>query len=161
MTRAARLRVARPEELLGALDRCKLPSCRQRLTDLLQDVAEGLESPLELAHLRDVERAHGLPKGRRNQYRGGLRHRSDVGYDAYGVLVELDGRLGHADDGGRFRDFRRDDDFAVRSLVTLRYGWHDVSDLPCDIAQQVGTVITARGWTEVVQRCRRCRRVVW
>jgi hypothetical protein len=160
VTRAARLRAVRPEELLLALQRRRLHPCRRLLTELLQDVAEGRESPLELRYLRDVERAHGLPVGRRNRYRGGLRHRSDVGYDDYGVLVELDGRLGHAEDG-RFRDFRRDNDFAVRSLVTLRYGWYDVTERSCEVAQQVGTVVASRGWTDLIQRCPRCRRVVW
>lgn len=111
---------------------------------------------LELAHLRDVERAHGLPRGRRNRYRGGLRHRSDVGY---GVLVELDGRLGHTDEG-RFRDFRRDHDFALRALLTLRYGWHDVAEQPCEVTNQVSTVLQGRGWSDLPARCRRCRRVV-
>lgn len=160
VTRTARLRVTSSEDLLRALAARRVHPRRRLLTELLLDVAEGLESPLELRYLRDVERAHGLPTGRRNRYRGGLRHRSDVGYDDYGVLVELDGRLGHAGEG-RFRDFRRDNDFAVRALLTLRYGWHDVAELSCEVAQQVGHVLATRGWDGVPDRCRRCRRVVW
>ena len=148
------------ERLVEVVDRLPRLPRRALLREVLDDVRTGTRSVLEQRYLRDVERAHGLPRGRRNRYRGGLRHRSDVGYDDYGVLVELDGRLGHVDEG-RFRDFRRDNDFAVRSLITLRYGWHDVSELSCDVAQQVGTVITSRGWIDEVQRCRRCRRVVW
>lgn len=160
VTRAVQLRVVSAPTLLEALGRRDQHGHRRLLTELLGDVAEGVESPLELHYLRDVERAHRLPQGRRNRYRGGLRHRSDVGYDGFALLVELDGRLGHADEG-RFRDFRRDNDFALRSLVTLRYGWHDVVERPCEVAQQVALVLGAHGWTGVPSRCVRCRRVVW
>lgn len=44
----------------------------------------------------------------------------------YGLLIELDGRIGHTGDG-RFRDMRRDNAAATDGLATLRYGWHDVS----------------------------------
>ena len=125
---------------------------------MLSDVAKGVESPLELRYLRDVERAHGLPEGQRQRYRGGLRHRTDVSYDEFAVLVELDGRLGH-EGAGRFRDMRRDNDFALRALLTLRYGWPDVVDRPCEVAFQVATVLADRGWTGLFGRCHRCERV--
>jgi hypothetical protein len=116
----------------------------------------GVESELELRYLRDVERAHRLPEGNRQCYRGALRHRSDVGYDAFALLVELDGRLGH-EGAGRFRDYRRDNDFALRQLLSLRYGWFDVVDRPCAVAFQVGSVLVSRGWRGVPERCDRCR----
>ena len=160
VTRAVQLRLVSASTLLEALGQRAQHRHRRLLEELLGDVADGVESPLELHYLRDVERAHRLPRGRRNRYRAGLRHRSDVGYDDFALLVELDGRLGHADEG-RFRDFRRDNDFALRSLVTLRYGWHDVVERPCEVAQQVASVLGAHGWTGVMSRCVRCRRVVW
>lgn len=122
----------------------------------------GARSPravVELAYLRDVERAHGLPRGRRNRYRGNLRYRTDVDYDAYALLVELDGRLGH-EGGGRFRDYRRDNAFALQALTTLRYGWFDVAELSCEVTNQVSTILRARGWSDLPTRCRRCRRVL-
>jgi hypothetical protein len=82
-----------------------------------------------------------------------------VGYDGYTLLVELDGRLGH-EGAGRFRDLRRDNDFALRSLITLRYGWWDVVERPCEVAWQVATVLRSRGWEGVPTRCHRCRSVV-
>lgn len=159
VARAVQQRVVSTEKLLTTLSERRLQPRRQLLKTLLADVAEGVESNLELAYLRDVERAHELPKGQRNRYRGNLRHRSDVGYDDYAVLVELDGRLGHAGEG-RFRDFRRDNDFALRELTTLRYGWFDVTSQPCDVAAQVAAVLRSRGWLGVPTRCRRCRRVL-
>jgi len=56
---------------------------RALLLEVLSDVAEGAESPMELRFLRDVERAHGLPRGRRQvvtTVRGVRIH--DVAYDA-------------------------------------------------------------------------------
>jgi hypothetical protein len=159
VTRAVQQRLVTPPALLEALGARRQHPRRALLASLLADVAEGVESGLELHYLRDVERAHGLPRWNRNRYRGGLRYRSDVGYDAQGVLVELDGRLGH-DGAGRFRDLRRDNDFAVRSLITLRYGWWDVVERPCEVAWQVADVLTLRGWDGVPTRCRRCSKVV-
>lgn len=124
--------------------------------ELLGEVALGVESGLELRYLRDVERAHCLPDGRRQRYGGGLRHRTDVGYDDFALLVELDGRLGH-EGAGRFRDYRRDNAFALRQLLTLRYGWFDVVDRPCRVAFQVASVMISRGWSGLPQRCDRCR----
>lgn len=159
VTRAVQQRLVTQPALLAALNSRRQHPRRALLVSLLADVAEGVESRLELHYLRDVERTHDLPRGLRNRYRAGLRYRSDVGYDDYGVLVELDGRLGH-DGAGRFRDLRRDNDFALRSLITLRYGWWDVVERPCEVAWQVGSVLTLRGWPGLPSRCHRCRAVV-
>ena len=159
VTRAVAQRVTSVPGLRRALDDRSRHPARKLLLSLLADVDEGVESGLELRYLRDVERPHGLPRGTRNRYRNGLRYRSDVGYDDFGLLVELDGRLGH-DGVGRFRDFRRDNAFAVRELITLRYGWHDVVEWPCAVAGQVATVLQGRGWDGVPTRCPRCWRLV-
>ncbi|HEY6741586.1 MAG TPA: hypothetical protein VI110_04440, partial [Lapillicoccus sp.] len=46
---------------------------------------------MELRYVRDVERAHGLPAGRRQRPApGGGPERHDVAYDEQQVLVELD-----------------------------------------------------------------------
>lgn len=95
------------ERLLRALRRRDRHPHRKLLEAMLTDVAEGAESPIELMYLRDVEWSHGLPQGRRQKSRLGLRYCSDVGYDAYQLLVELDGRDAHQGTG-RFRDMRRD-----------------------------------------------------
>ena len=158
LTQAQRRRLVSATALLAALDGRTQHRHRKLLVDLLADVAEGVESPLELQYLREVERPHGLPEGRRNRYRGGLRYRTDVGYDQYLLLVELDGRLGH-EGASRFRDFRRDNAFAVRALLTLRYGWYDVVHRPCEVAAQVALVLQQRGWDGVPSRCRRCELV--
>ena len=129
---------------------------RRLLHNLLADVADGVESPIELRYLRDVERAHGLPRAARQ--RRSLRHRSDVDYGEYLVLVELDGRAGH-EGTGRFRDMRRDNRFAlVLGQLTLRYGWHDLTVSPCAVAFEVFSALELRGFGGAFRRCARCAR---
>lgn len=90
-------------KLLHALERLGTLRGRAALVDVLRDVAEGAYSVLEHRYLRDVERAHGLPVGRRqvrepNHGRAVVR---DVTYEAEGLVVELDGRFGHRDSEDR------------------------------------------------------------
>ena len=155
VTRAVQLRTTTPSRLLACLDDRPRHPHRRLLTQLLADVAEGAESPLELGYLRNVERAHGLPPGRRQYQRVGLRYYTDVGYDAYRLLVELDGRLGHEGDG-KFRDMERDNRFVLAAMATLRYGWFDIEVRPCAVAAQVAEALTNRGWPGQLRRCRRC-----
>ena len=135
------------------------PRVRHRalLLALLADVAQGAETPLELAYLRQVERPHGLPKGHRQQ-RNRAGHLRDVRYDEYQTVVELDGRLGH-EGVGRFRDMQRDNYATVSGEATLRYGHVDVWGRSCLVAWQVGSVLMNRGWPGAPTRCGRCQRV--
>jgi hypothetical protein len=84
---------------------------RRLISSLIEDVAVGAESPIEIAYLDHVERAHGLPCGQRNRRPAGSTFFTDVKYDPYPLLVELDGKLGHQGKG-RFRDMRRDNTHA-------------------------------------------------
>lgn len=143
------------DRLTAALDRRSRHPHRALLLALLDDVAEGAQSPLELDYVREVERPHALPVGVRQRSRQGLPYCSDVSYDEYQLLVELDGRDGHAG-VGRFRDMRRDNRFAVRGLLTLRFGFYDVVHHPCAVAGQVWAVLADRGYGEPLRRCPRC-----
>jgi very-short-patch-repair endonuclease len=126
---------------------------RRRFLALVSDMT-GIESGLEYAYRRDVERAHGLPKARRAvSVSAGTR--SDVLYEDYGVLVELDGRVGHGD--GAFRDLRRDNRHAGSGFTTLRYGSVEVRGRACQVAWQVGVALGSRGWPGPVTRCPNCR----
>lgn len=156
VTTAVQRRLTSPSRLRhGAATRRRLRH-RSLLLALVGDVVEGVESALELRFLRDVERAHQLPRGARQRSRGGLPYVSDVGYDAYRVLVELDGREGHQG-MGRFRDMWRDNRFALLDCVTLRYGWYDVVERPCEAAGQLAAALIAGGWAGLPVRCDRCQ----
>ncbi|MFZ0529431.1 MAG: type IV toxin-antitoxin system AbiEi family antitoxin domain-containing protein [Propionicimonas sp.] len=127
---------------------------RKLLLTLLADL-DGIESTLEYTYRRDVERAHGLPRATR-QESASTGTRSDVLYEAYRLLIELDGKFGHIDASSAFRDLRRDNIHALRTMTTLRYGSADVRGRPCEIARQVCTVLYAHGWTGSFQPCPNC-----
>lgn len=132
---------------------------RELIDGLLADVAVGVRSPLERTYLRDVERAHGLNVlvSRQLPSRGYEAVR-DVWYTDFGVVVELDGRLGHKE-LGRFRDFNRDNLASLDGLLTLRYGAGDLHGRACSVAAQVARALHQRGWTGLLTRCPRCARI--
>jgi very-short-patch-repair endonuclease len=140
-------------QLSAVLDERPRVHRRRLFAELVGDMS-GIESTLEYAYRRDIERAHQLPKAKR-AISVSARTRSDVLYDAYGVLVELDGRVGHVD--GAFRDLRRDNVHATSGFLTLRYGSADVRGKPCQVAWQVGAALASRGWPGPFVRCPLCR----
>ncbi len=126
---------------------------KAQLADVLADVGQGAESPLEVVYLRQVERPHGIPPGRR-QVRGG-RYRRDIYYPE-GLVVELDGRPGH-DGPDAFRDMDRDNYHARRGIATLRYGWDQCYNSPCEVAAEVAGVLRGLGWQGDFTPCSCCR----
>lgn len=153
VTAACQRRLSTPERLADALRRRKKIRWRPMVEAMLGEVVEGAESPLELRHLRRVERAHGLPAGCRQRRVAGRRVIwVDVDYERYRLRVELDGRVGHVGEG-RFRDRRRDNRATVDGHATLRYGHADVFGDPCAVAAEQARVLTARGWTGRPRSC--------
>lgn len=140
--------------LAAALDRRTRHRWRALLVDALRDVADGVESVLEYRYVRRVERPHGLPEARRQRVllTGGQRRRTDNDYEPFGVVVELDGRLGHEGDGV-FRDRTRDNFTTVSGRVTLRFGWADVDAQACEVAHDVAVLLWSRGWPGNLRRC--------
>jgi len=127
---------------------------RTELSAALGLGADGVHSLLEFRYVTRVERPHGLPAGtRQNQViRSGRHQYQDVAYQAYGVVVELDGRAAHPVEF-RWRDIRRDNASTVDGQATLRYGWPDVTQQPCLVAAEVGAVLARRGWDGGLCRC--------
>jgi len=154
---ALRLRLSTPTRILERLAARPRVRGRKLIEAILGDL-EGVESTLEWVYRRDVERAHRLPAARR-QLSVSAGTRSDATYDAFGVVVELDGRRGHLDANSAFRDLDRDNRHAGAGLVTLRYGSADVRGRPCAVARQVWTTLAARGLSEPFHGCPRCRLV--
>lgn len=154
LTRSCQRRRTTPEQLGTALEARKKIRWRGDVEDLLADVAEGAESALELSYLRRVERGHELPRGSRQRRRriGGRVQYSDVEYEDFGVIVELDGKVGHVEEAV-FRDHRRDNAAARRGRITLRYGWADTTHRACAVAAEVGVVLRQRGWAGSPRPC--------
>jgi len=153
VTRAFSQRLTTPARLTAAMTTRKRMKRRRLLTELCGEASKGVESVLEWRFLKIVVRAHGLPDPtlQKKLVRG---TRSDAVWEEQGVVVELDGRLGHE---LAFRDMARDNRLAMSGLQTLRYGWHDVTQKPCEVAWQLSGVLQSRGWTGVRGRCVRCR----
>jgi very-short-patch-repair endonuclease len=153
LARAVGARLTTPARLVEAIGKRKKLRSRSLLLAGLQDVATGCHSLLEVWYLRDVERAHGLPRADRQAPGSGRRYR-DVLYRRYGTVVELDGRAAHPEDL-RFRDLRRDNMVVAEGACVLRYGAVDVTSSPCAVAAQVITVLRRAGWQGNPRRCSR------
>lgn len=130
------------EEIAAALERRRRHRHRQVLLAALGIVAEGAESLLEIGWVRRVERAHGLPPSCMQVRDGSVRR--DFEYEAWGVVVEVDGRLGHEGEHVS-RDRRRDRRTASTGRVTLRAGWFEVEGDPCELAADVVLTLRSRG----------------
>jgi very-short-patch-repair endonuclease len=132
---------------------------RVEVSRALDEADTGVHSLLEHRYFNGVERRHGLPSGTRQRVtrRGSSRQYSDVAYEQYGTLVELDGRASHPE-AARWADIRRDRAQVADGLVTLRYSWTEVSTTSCAIAAEIARTLRQRGWTGTLRRCgRHCR----
>jgi very-short-patch-repair endonuclease len=127
---------------------------RTELSEALPDVGAGVHSSLEFRYVRDVERAHGLPRAKHQSpvVRKGRRQFRDVLYEECGVCVELDGREAHPAEN-RWHDIHRDNANAADGIITLRYGWLDITERPCEVAAQIARVLRSRGWMGRARPC--------
>lgn len=151
---AVQSRRTTPDRLLSALQQRTRLRHRKLLLRLLADVASGAFSALEHHYLVHVERRHGLPtahRQRRERRARGVVFR-DVDYGDFGLIVELDGRLGHEWSDGTVNDLDRDIDALTDQRVTVRARWHQVLD-PCRLATALVRILWARGWTGQPKPC--------
>jgi very-short-patch-repair endonuclease len=127
---------------------------RAELTSAVTDVGNGVHSVLEWRYLHDVELRHGLPRADRQAVsRVGNRTRYlDNQYREFGVLVELDGHAAHPAES-RWQDVRRDNASAAAGMITLRYGWADVTEDPCRVAGEIAAALRRGGWTGRIRSC--------
>ncbi|GEE01210.1 hypothetical protein nbrc107696_16560 [Gordonia spumicola] len=150
-------RITTAERLIAALS--NRPCLRQAsfIMRVLLDVHSGVCSTLEHRFLTHVERAHGLPSPRRQVPtavgRSGFR---DHEYLEFGLIVELDGRLGHDDPLSRDADMERDLDAAVgEDKRTVRVGFGQAFDRPCVTAAKIARLLQRLGWRGRPHPCRR------
>jgi Transcriptional regulator, AbiEi antitoxin len=148
VTRAFARDLTDEERLRAAMRQRTKLRWRADLRELIAAAASGDHSVLEYRYDRDVERAHGLPAPvRQAPFVGpdGRKGRRDRLYQKYGVVVELDGRLGHGPED-QWRDKDRDNAAALDGHQSLRYGWTHVRWHPCATALQVARVLRVHGW---------------
>ncbi len=154
ITRACGRRLTTEVKLRAAMAVRKKMRWRAELDDVLAAAGDGIHSVLEYRYLRDVERAHGLPRSR-HQVRVVIDGRAayrDAYYEEYRLAVELDGRLAHPDEE-RWRDSRRDNKAGAQGIQTTRYGWRDVYGHACETAVLQAQILRRRGWSGTPRPC--------
>jgi hypothetical protein len=157
--RAVSSRRTTAERLRRALGNRPRHRHRGLLSELLGEVDEGVQSPLERRYRSGVERAHGLPRGQRNAPERGTgrtgatrsRYR-DIRYRRWHVVVELDGQEGHPAWLLR-RDRARDNSAALDGDRVLVYGWHETVAQRCHVAVEVTRMLWAQGWRGTPRPC--------
>ena len=147
-------RLTTPDRLLAAMSLRPKVRWRDSLREALFEIGDGAHSLLEIRYVRDVERPHGLPRARRQARVSRSRGRVylDNLLETYHVCIELDGQAAHPV-AERWRDIQRDNASAADGILTLRYGWADVTRWPCRTADQIATVLHLRGWTGTPTPC--------
>lgn len=154
--RACRLRLTTPDRILRTLRTMLRMPRRGLIESVCADVRGGFTSPLEICFHRKVVVPHGLPRGRAQAparaVESGTAYR-DILYEEFGVIVELDGRLGHEEESAVFRDQYRDNAATLTGAATLRFGWIAVGGQPCPVAAQVSSLLHIRGWGGQPRRC--------
>jgi hypothetical protein len=154
--------------LVGATQLKVAAKARQRfrwgeqIEAVIDRVAGGSHFPLEFRYDRDVEQAHGLPAATRQAKfvtPDGTRGFRDRCYEQYGLIVELDGMEFHPEEQ-RGRDQARDNEAAVTTGATLRYGWADIYRTSCETAGQVYRALCKRGYRGTIRPCSAACRAV-
>ncbi len=152
MAKACQLRLATEASLGAVLDARPTQTLHRAVAEVLGLIGEGAESAAEVRYVRDVERAHGLPPGTSQEPAAGHRFR-DRTYNDFGLIVEIDGRLGHLGWAGRHRDGRRDRKAARSGQLTVRGTWLDIAGAPCEFAGDLGGILQTRGWPGRPRMC--------
>jgi very-short-patch-repair endonuclease len=130
---------------------------RRHLDVAFKGNAEGAHFELERQYASAVERAHGLPRARRQARReiGGKAHYRDNWYAEYRVCVELDGPSFHRDEQV-WKDKRRDNlNLALDGAQTFRFGPVEVTEGACESAAMVAATMRRNGWKGRPHPCRR------
>ncbi|MDQ2875964.1 MAG: endonuclease domain-containing protein [Actinomycetota bacterium] len=139
-------RLTTTARLRAALEARPKVRWRPGLTIALAEAGSGVHSILEARYVHNVEVPHGLPAAIRQARTAQipLSRYADNFYEKARLVVEMDGRVAHGI-AQRRADTRRDNAHAAAGIVTLRYGWADVTERPCAVAQQVAEVMARRG----------------
>jgi predicted transcriptional regulator of viral defense system len=154
VTRACGRGLTSVERLRTAMTARKKMRWRPELDEILAAAGDGIHSVLEYRYLRDVERAHGLPRSRhqvcviidgKSVYR-------DAYYEEYRAAVELDGRATHPEEE-QWRDRQRDNKAHARGVITSRYGWRDIYGHACETALLQAQILRERGWQGSPRPC--------
>ena len=143
-----------PRRPLPAGDRIRW---RQWLADALEDAGDGVYSSLERRYVRDVERAHGLPRSQHQARRllDGKAQYRDNWYPGYRVVVEIDGPDYHQNERVQLDKDRDNRNLALDDVKTHRFGPVGVTEHACQTAAMVAVTLQRNGWRGLPHACRR------
>jgi very-short-patch-repair endonuclease len=146
---ACRRGIVTPGALSEAVERAVGMPGRAQLTKLVDLLAEGCESELEIWGHLGVFRVPGLAHAKRQLWvtGGGARYRLDQAYEEERVDVELDGDRYHSTREQREHDRRRDAALASAGWLTLRFSHERLHD---DVEgcrrDTLATLVARRAW---------------
>ncbi len=147
------------DRVARALDARSQVRGRALMRGLITDLRDGACSVLERGYLHRVERAHGLPRGRRQVVSDatGRRTDKDVLYEAFGLVVELDGRGVHDNASAWDADACRDlAELAASGAITARVTYGLVFGDACETADRIARILQRRGWAGALRPCADC-----
>jgi very-short-patch-repair endonuclease len=127
---AVRDRLVGVDDLRAAASAAPGLSGRKRLFELIDLLAAGCESELEIWGHLGVFDVPGLRHGKRQLWVSTAAgpYRADIGYEEERVAVELDGHRFHGGQAQRERDMRRDAALAAMGWLTLRFSHQRLHD---------------------------------
>jgi hypothetical protein len=154
LSRAIGRRLTTPAQLRAAIEARPRVRWRNELLLAVGYVDAGVHSNLERRYAVSVERSHGMPAAARQAKvvaNGRIRYLDNF-YEQAQLAVELDGRAAHPPEQRR-ADNERDNVLAALGILTVRYGWTDVTTRPCSLAAQVAHLLQLRGAAVNLRRC--------
>ena len=157
IARAVSRKLVTVAALRAALERRSRVRWRQWLIDALADAENGVYSSLERRYVRDVERAHGLPRSEHQARRlldGKVQYR-DNWYPRYRVVVEIDGPDYHQNERVQLDKDRDNRNLALDDVKTHRFGPVGVTERACQSAALIATTLRRNGWQGFPHPCRR------
>ena len=157
ISRAVSRKLVTVNGLQAALDSRHRVRWRNWLNEALADASDGVHSSLERRYVRDVERAHGLPRSQhqaRRQFDGKVQYR-DNWYADYKVVVEVDGPAYHQNERVQLDKDRDNVNLALDDVKTHRFGPVGVTERACETAALVAATLQRGGWQGSPHPCRR------
>jgi Protein of unknown function (DUF559) len=142
-------RLVRTDDLHQVADRIETLRRRKLIRETIVDIAGGSQALSELDFTRQVIRAFRLPEPSRQAARRGATGRrrwTDVMWDDYKIVVEIDGAQHTADPLQRWDDMERDIDLGLDGYQTLRFPAWLVRTNPEYVARKILKALRRAGY---------------
>jgi len=144
--RATTSRMTVPSRLATALQRAPRLPGRRDLLELIDKLAQGCQSYLEIFGLERVFVGPGLPVFERQVpvRVGGRAYYLDVFAEHERVAFELDGDAWHSSSGQREADMRRDAALASAGILVVRFSYRRLVSEPERVRQEIKAILDSR-----------------